>query len=69
MLRSPSDLLQHRFEFIWIDAVRAMMTATDEAAETASSSLRERMYDAFARATQLEWIFWDSAFRLESWPV
>ena len=43
--------------------------ATDEAAETASSSLRERMYDAFARATQLEWIFWDSAFRLESWPV
>jgi len=27
------------------------------------------MYDAFARATQLEWIFWDSAFRLESWPV
>jgi thiaminase/transcriptional activator TenA len=62
----------------WIDtyageefhnAVRAMMAATDEAAETASSSLRERMYDAFARATQLEWIFWDSAFRLESWPV
>ena len=62
----------------WIDtyageefhnAVRAMMGATDEAAETASSSLRERMYDAFARATQLEWMFWDSAFRLESWPV
>ena len=62
----------------WIDtysgeefhnAVSAMIAATDEAAETASSSLRERMHAAFVRATQLEWMFWDSAFRLESWPV
>ena len=27
------------------------------------------MQAAFTRATQLEWMFWDSAFRLESWPV
>ncbi|MEA2967166.1 MAG: hypothetical protein QOE78_427, partial [Alphaproteobacteria bacterium] len=62
----------------WIDtytgeefhnAVCAMIAATDEAAETASSSLRERMHAAFVRATQLEWMFWDSAFRLETWPV
>jgi thiaminase/transcriptional activator TenA len=62
----------------WIDtyagedfhaAVRAVIAATDEAAEAASSSLRERMHAAFARATQLEWVFWDSAFRLETWPV
>ena len=62
----------------WIDtyageefhnAVRVMIAATDEAAEGASSSLRARMHVAFARATQLEWMFWDSAFRLESWPV
>ena len=62
----------------WIDtyageefhnAVRAMIAATDEAAEAASSSLRTRMHAAFARATQLEWMFWDSAFRLESWPI
>jgi thiaminase (transcriptional activator TenA) len=62
----------------WIDtyagedfhaAVRAMIAATDEAAEGASPSLRERMQAAYTRATQLEWIFWDSAFRLESWPV
>jgi thiaminase (transcriptional activator TenA) len=46
-----------------------MIAATDEAAETASSSLRERMHAAFVRATQLEWMFWDSAFRLETWPV
>src|SRR5437588_493945 len=62
----------------WIDtyageefhaAVRAMIAATDEAAGGGASSLRERMHAAFARATQLEWIFWDSAFRLETWPV
>jgi len=62
----------------WIDtysgeefhnAVSAMIAATDEAAETASSSSRERMHAAFVRATQLEWMFWDSAFRLETWPV
>jgi len=27
------------------------------------------MHAAFACATQLEWLFWDSAFRLETWPV
>ena len=61
----------------WIDtageefhaAVRAMIAATDEAAAGASARLRERMHAAFTRATQLEWVFWDSAFRLESWPV
>jgi thiaminase (transcriptional activator TenA) len=62
----------------WIDtyageefhaAVRLVIAATDEAAADVSPRLRERMHAAFTRATQLEWIFWDSAFRLESWPV
>jgi len=62
----------------WIDtyagedfhaAVRAAIGATDAAAAGASSRLRERMHAAFTRATQLEWIFWDSAYRLETWPV
>jgi thiaminase/transcriptional activator TenA len=51
------------------DAVRRVIAATDEAAAGASSALRARMHAAFTRATQLEWIFWDSAHRLESWPV
>ena len=50
-------------------AVRAVIAATDEAAAEVSSSLRARMHAAFTRATQLEWVFWDSAFRLETWPV
>lgn len=62
----------------WIDtyageqfqaSVRATIDATDEAAASASEALRERMHGAFTRATQLEWMFWDSAYRLESWPV
>jgi thiaminase/transcriptional activator TenA len=62
----------------WIDtyageefhaAVRAMIAATDEAAAEVSPSLRARMHAAFTRATQLEWMFWDSAFRLETWSV
>jgi thiaminase/transcriptional activator TenA len=27
------------------------------------------MLRAFVRAAQLEWMFWDSAYRLEQWPV
>jgi thiaminase/transcriptional activator TenA len=62
----------------WIDtyageefhaAVRAVIVATDDAAVDASPPLRERMHAAFTRATQLEWVFWDSAFRLETWLV
>jgi thiaminase/transcriptional activator TenA len=62
----------------WIDtyageefhaAVRAVIAAADEAAALASADVRARMHAAFARATQLEWMFWDSAYRLEQWPV
>jgi thiaminase/transcriptional activator TenA len=62
----------------WIDtyageefhnAVRTMIATSDAAAEAASPSLRARMHAAFGKATQLEWVFWDSAYRQESWPV
>jgi thiaminase/transcriptional activator TenA len=51
------------------DAVRAMIAATDTAAEGASAEGLRRMHAAFTRATQLEWAFWDSAYRLEAWAV
>jgi thiaminase (transcriptional activator TenA) len=62
----------------WIDtyageqfhaAVQATIAATDEAAAGASARVIAQMHFAFARATQLEWMFWDSAYRLEHWPV
>ena len=62
----------------WIDtyagdefaaAVDAIIAATDAVAGLASPGQREAMHAAFARAMQLEWMFWDSAYRLERWPV
>lgn len=62
----------------WIDtyageefhaAVRSVIAATDAAAADVSPGLRGRMHAAFTRATQLEWVFWDSAFRLEDWLI
>ncbi|MDP4026071.1 TenA family protein [Methylobacterium sp. NEAU 140] len=62
----------------WIDtyageefatAVAAMIAATDRAAEEASPTIRARMHRAFAHATRLEWLFWDSAYREAGWPL
>jgi thiaminase/transcriptional activator TenA len=62
----------------WIDtyvgeefaaAVRAVIATTDEVAARASEKTVQSMHAAFTRATQLEWMFWDSAYRLAKWPV
>ena len=62
----------------WIDtyageefatAVQAVIATTDAAASGASERTRQSMHAAFTRATQLEWMFWDSAYRLAKWPV
>jgi thiaminase/transcriptional activator TenA len=41
----------------------------DRAADEADPGTRERMFTAFRTATEYEWLFWDSAYRLESWPT
>ncbi|MGH3436468.1 MAG: thiaminase II [Sciscionella sp.] len=62
----------------WIDtyvdeefgrAVASCRDAVDRAAEGAEPSTRASMLAAFTRATEYEWMFWDSAYRLESWPT
>lgn len=62
----------------WIDtyageefgaAVARQIEIADALAQEASPGLRARMAAHFRRCTQLEWMFWDSAYRLESWPV
>jgi thiaminase/transcriptional activator TenA len=62
----------------WIDtyageefarAVQAVIATTDEVADRSSNDTRTAMQAAFTRATQLEWMFWDSAYRLAKWPV
>ncbi len=62
----------------WIDtyageefdrAVDEVIEITDAAARQASESMVAAMHHAFRRAVQLEWMFWDSAYRLATWPV
>jgi thiaminase/transcriptional activator TenA len=31
--------------------------------------VRAAMLDAFRRSTRFEWMFWDSAWRREQWPI
>ncbi|MEO1039724.1 MAG: thiaminase II [Pseudomonadota bacterium] len=62
----------------WIDtyadegfekATRDVIDITDEAASSADAATVERMHTAFLRCTQFEWMFWDAAWRRETWPV
>ena len=46
-----------------------MIATTDRVAQTQSPETLKAMHQAFTRATQLEWIFWDSAWNLGDWPV
>lgn len=49
----------------WVDRAIAI---TDTCGEGANSALRERMREAFVISSRLEWMFWDSAYKMEKWP-
>lgn len=51
------------------EAVEAVIVITDRAASKSTDERQEAMLRAFRRSTQYEWMFWDSAYRLEAWPV
>jgi thiaminase/transcriptional activator TenA len=62
----------------WIDTyadeafaggVRKVIAISDRVGADATSPVRAQMLKAFVRASQLEWMFWDSAYRLEAWPI
>lgn len=62
----------------WIDTyggeafavlVKKAITICDEVAATTTPDHRDRMTEAFLAGCQLEWMFWDSAWRLEQWPA
>ncbi|WP_205502455.1 thiaminase II [Rufibacter psychrotolerans] len=42
---------------------------SDEVAQTCSPAQQQAMTEAYLTASRLEWMFWDSAWRLEQWPV
>ncbi|MCF2970072.1 thiaminase II [Synechococcus sp. Nb3U1] len=60
----------------WIDTyageefaqvVQQAIDITESVAEQTTAALRDKMMAAFVTASRLEWLFWDSAYRLESW--
>ncbi|WP_342361663.1 thiaminase II [Terrarubrum flagellatum] len=51
------------------DGVARMIGLVDDAARDQSPATIASMHRAFTMSTKMEWMFWDSAYRLESWPV
>jgi len=62
----------------WIDtyvdvdfetSVNYMIQVADKSASEASTEELDLMNRVFYRASQFEWMFWDSAYRLEKWTI
>ncbi len=62
----------------WIDAyageefaksVESMLEICDQLAAQTTDQIRDKMREAHLVASRLEYIFWDSAYRLEKWGV
>ena len=51
------------------EAVDAVIAICDAAASRVTEAQRIAMLNAFKRSVQYEWMFWDSAYREEQWPV
>jgi thiaminase (transcriptional activator TenA) len=51
------------------NAVQLATSICDELAERCSPEQQQSMTEAFLYASKMEWMFWDSAYRLEKWPV
>lgn len=48
-------------------AVDRAIAITEDVAAAAPEPLRDQMRAAFVISSRLEWMFWDSAYRLETW--
>jgi len=51
------------------EATRLAINICDSLAEKASDEIREEMTAIFKTCTRLEWMFWDSAYNLETWKI
>lgn len=76
-LLEVSNIEQHPYQK-WIltygsedfaNSVRRATEITEIYAQKASPEVREAMTNAFLKTAQMEWMFWDSAYQLEQWPV
>ena len=51
------------------NAVQKVLSICNEIADNASAAVRAAMTKAYKTATRMEYIFWDSAYHQEQWPV
>jgi thiaminase (transcriptional activator TenA) len=51
------------------EATKRVIAITDTIAAAEDAATVERMRRAFLRCTQFEWMFWDSAYKQERWPI
>ena len=51
------------------NSVARAIEITEHYAKDTTPEVREEMTKAFLKTAQMEWMFWDSAYRLEKWPV
>ncbi|MDA3646402.1 thiaminase II [Saccharopolyspora indica] len=77
ILEATGELGEHPYR-AWIQTyaddefAAAVLTArelVDRVAASADDAMRRRMLAAFTRATEYEWLFWNSAWTKEAWPT
>ncbi len=51
------------------EIVRAVLDLTDRLAPALGEPEREAMRRHFLTTSRYEWMFWEMAYRLESWPI
>ncbi|MEM6631079.1 MAG: thiaminase II [Bacteroidota bacterium] len=51
------------------EAVQLAIDICDEVASACTPAQQEQMIQTFLMSSKMEWMFWDSAYRLEDWPV
>jgi len=50
------------------EGIKKVIAITNSTAAATTPEIKEQMFEAFERASLLEWMFWDSAYRRETWP-
>lgn len=50
-------------------SVTAAINIMNHLSENHSAAMQQKMIAAFIKATQLEWMFWDAAYRQEKWQI
>ena len=77
LLDTAGDLEKHPYG-AWIgmyanpvfaEETKIVRGIVDRVAEGVVELQRQRMRDAFVQASRYEWMFWDAAWRMETWPI